>query len=235
MKKFISVLLSLMMVIMLGVCGINNNQTDVSNTESTVDTEINNSNTTEPEWKPNGPLIEQDALGDSLCVTKNNILFSKVITMNGYSFILGCNFEEWLQGVNGHYLYTEEFQIFQEDKTEKNCWVECYIENDGQKSKFEALVEYNEGGELILVSLIFDPINASVDDLCFDLKAIDVDMNNAQISAFHEDIQNVAKYVEGRDTYSISLISYYDNYSCVITMSNLGGQYCVTRFSISGK
>ena len=238
MKKFISVVLGIMMLIMLSACSNNNATNSTETPVGNPNDGIIGETITTPTVKPDdgGPMIEQDALGEDLCVTKDDVVFGKVLNIDGNEFKLGCKFEEFLAKIDGNCLDSDEFSAFQNDTSAEKCWVDCVIVRGEKNSTFKALVEHDEDGNMILRTVIFESTDTPLSEFCVDVMVLGVNINDGDFNDYEEKYRNVAKKLSSKNGYSLTLISYYDDYSYYFTFEcNDNSEYVVTRVSISGK
>lgn len=235
MRKLICLLLAGMMLLSMTACA--QNQTSETQNPTTSNDVSDETHQDTPAPAPNGPVTKKEDLGENMCVTKDDVPFSKLIKMNDYEFVLGCKLDDFLAGIGGTYIDSEEFQTFRTDKNQERCWIKLSVEKDGKTSVFDAMVEYDDDGNIVLVSLVFDPEVIPVKDLCVGLEVFGVDILNATTHSFPVVLQEDMVYIEMDNTYTLLLVSYYDDYSYFVTFGydEEFNVYKLVRISMSGK
>lgn len=228
MKKFICLLMSIMMLLSLVACGGNQEVTDVKNpTESTADEIVEE---TAPVKKV--PTIKEEDLKENEFVDKNDNVFSKELYINGEVVPFGTDFEQYFDSIGAKYLYSPTFQEFTQEKAKPRCLIDCFIEKDGIRYNFEATIGYNDADEIVLVSLTFGVNDTPIRDMCLDIEYMGIDMKTLAMDDVPEELKDGIKYYEDQDKYDIFMNSYYDDYSGDIDfMKDEDGTYRVSSFT----
>ena len=229
MKKFICLLMSIMMLLSLVACGSNQEVTDVKNpTESTTTNEVVEE--TAPVKKV--PTIKEEDLKENEFVDKNDIIFSRELYVDGKLVPFGGNFEEFLDSIGATFTYSYDYQLFTQEREKPRCVVDCHVEKDGVRYEFDATIAYNDADEIVLVSLTFNDNDTPIRDLCFDVEYMGMDIKTITLDNIPENLKDGVKFYDGQDKYDIYILSYYDNYSGDIDFANNGdGTYRVSYFA----
>lgn len=228
MKKFICLMAGIMMLLGLVACSNTQEVTDIKNpTESTVvDTTPEE---TTPEKKV--PTIKEEDLKENEFVDKNDNVFSKELYINGEIVPFGTDFEKYFDSIGAKYLYSPTYQEFTQEKTKPRCPIDCYIEKDGVRYNFEAIIGYNDADEIVLVSLTFDDKDTPIRDMYLDIQYMGMDIKTLTMDNVPEELKDGIKHYEDQDKYDIFINSYYDDYSGDIDFSkDVDGTYRVSRF-----
>lgn len=182
------------------------------------------------------PAVDKDELGENECGTPQGIIFSKVVRLNGYEFIMGCEFEEFLLGAGAQYVANDDFEFFKENRNTENCWVSCFVEKNGKQSKFDVLVAYGENDKLVINGLVFDSVHTAINEFGCEIEVLGIDLVEDDFSDLSEELQDASSYIEEKDGYNLKLTSIYDDYVIVADVEkDADGDYDFTKLSIDGK
>ena len=148
LKKIIALLLTAMMLVTFCACG---NKGDEGNDKDTINNVVNNENvgnvSTEDEKENNLGLKENEG------ISEEGIVFDKTLTLNGYSFLLGCDLDEFLDGAGAVIAAPEILEDFKNDKRRNTKGLNCYIPYGDSKVEFYITVTHGDNGNIELCGI----------------------------------------------------------------------------------